>query len=98
MYHKDMKSAEELVVLEDDFAIGNGPVIDEKRGRFYFNKTSDGIGCEFLDVLGYSSTVTHSVSYLLQMFTTGMHQLAWSVIAASSSTITSAVPLHFSIH
>ena len=43
---KTMKGKDDLKVLEENFAIGNGPAIDEERRRFYFNVTSEGIGCE----------------------------------------------------
>lgn len=46
MYSPEMTSMTNLKVLAEDFAIGNGPVIDEERGRFYFNVTTDGIGCK----------------------------------------------------
>lgn len=51
MYSSDMKSVADLKVLEEDFAIGNGPVIDEERKRFYFNSTPDGVGCKSVNSL-----------------------------------------------
>lgn len=45
MYSPDMSAVSDLKILEDGFAIGNGPVIDEQRNRFYFNSTPSGIGC-----------------------------------------------------
>lgn len=48
MYTSDMKSVSDLKVLEEDFAIGNGPVVDEERKRLYFNTTPNGIGCTYI--------------------------------------------------
>ena len=48
MYEKGMKSVADLKVLEDGFAIGNGPVVDEQRNKLYFNFTDSGVGCEHL--------------------------------------------------
>lgn len=45
MYEHGMQSSSDLKILEDGFAIGNGPVIDEERGKFYFNFTDQAIGC-----------------------------------------------------
>jgi sugar lactone lactonase YvrE len=45
MYEQGMNDKSELKVLEEGFAIGNGPVIDEERRKFYFNFTEQGIGC-----------------------------------------------------
>jgi sugar lactone lactonase YvrE len=47
MYQKGMKSEDDLKVLADNFAIGNGPVIDEERKKCYFNVTSECISCSF---------------------------------------------------
>lgn len=41
---RTMKGKSDLKVLEENFAIGNGPTIDEERRKFYFNVTSEGIG------------------------------------------------------
>ena len=46
MFEKGMKKSADLRVLEQGFAIGNGPVIDEQRKRMYFNFTESGIGCQ----------------------------------------------------
>lgn len=46
MYDKSMKNKSDLKLLDDNFAIGNGPVIDEDRKKCYFNVTSESIGCQ----------------------------------------------------
>jgi sugar lactone lactonase YvrE len=46
MYEHGMHGKADLKVLEEDFAIGNGPVIDEERGKLYFNFTEQAKGCQ----------------------------------------------------
>lgn len=59
MYTANMKSPSELKVLEEGFAVGNGPVIDEERRRFYFNMTPNGISCRRTALhLVFSSALT----------------------------------------
>jgi sugar lactone lactonase YvrE len=48
MYEHGMHGKADLKVLETGFAIGNGPVIDEERGKLYFNFTEQALGCAYL--------------------------------------------------
>lgn len=45
MYERGMERVRDLRVLEQDFAIGNGPIVNDETNRFFFNSTADGIQC-----------------------------------------------------
>lgn len=85
MFEKGMKGVEDLKVLETGFAIGNGPVIDEERKRFYFNFTEQGIGCES-DIQSILCLSQSNPLCLLQGYTTTIRKPEQSAIEGKTST------------